>query len=131
MSKVERFEDLEVWALAREICEDLEELFEVTPLGKRYSLVNQMDKSSGSVMDNIAEGFGRGGNLEFRNFLGFSRGSCAELKSQIYRAKDKKLISEDQFQSLASKCDKEIAKITAFISFLNRSNLKGSKFKKD
>lgn len=131
MSKVERFEDLEVWKLAREICQDLEELFETTPLGKRYSLVNQMDKSSGSVMDNVAEGFGRGGNLEFRNFLGFSRGSCTELKSQLYRARDKNLISEDQFQKLASKCDKEAAKITAFITFLNRSDYKGSKFKKD
>ena len=131
MSKVERFEDLEVWKLAREICSDLETLFENTALGKRYSLLNQMDRSSGSVMDNIAEGFGRGGNLEFRNFLGFSRGSCTELKSQLYRAKDKNLISEMEFKSLSDKCEKEIAKITAFINFLNRSNLKGSKFKKD
>ena len=131
MSKVERFEDLEVWKLAREICSELENLFETTALGKRYSLMNQMDRSSGSVMDNIAEGFGRGGNLEFRNFLGFSRGSCTELKSQLYRAKDKNLISEMEFKSLSDKCEKEIAKITAFINFLNRSNLKGSKFKKD
>lgn len=63
MSKVERFEDLEVWKLAREICSELENLFETTALGKRYSLMNQMDRSSCSVMDNIAEGFGRGGNL--------------------------------------------------------------------
>ena len=131
MSKVERFEDLEVWKLAREICSELENLFETTALGKRYSLMNQMDRSSGSVMDNIAEGFGRGGNLEFRNFLGFSRGSCTELKSQLYRAKDKNLITEEEFQKLSQKCEKEIAKITSFINFLDRSNFKGSKFKKD
>lgn len=131
MSKVERFEDLEVWKLAREICSELENLFETTALGKRYSLMNQMDRSSGSVMDNIAEGFGRGGNLEFRNFLGFSRGSCTELKSQLYRAKDKNLITEEEFQKLSQKCEKEIAKITSFINFLNRSNFKDSKFKKD
>ncbi|MCC8358542.1 four helix bundle protein [Salinimicrobium sediminilitoris] len=131
MGKVESFEDLEVWVLAREICVDVETLFETTPLGKRFSLLNQMDRSSGSVMDNIAEGFGRGGNLEFRNFLGFSRGSCTELKSQLYRAKDKNLITEEEFQKLSQKCEKEIAKITSFISFLNRSTLKGSKFKKD
>ena len=131
MGKVESFEDLEVWVLAREICVDVETLFETTPLGKRFSLLNQMDRSSGSIMDNIAEGFGRGGNLEFRNFLGFSRGSCTELKSQLYRAKDKKLISEEEFQKLSQKCEKEIAKITSFINFLNRSNFKGSKFKKD
>ena len=130
MGKVERFEDLEVWVLAREICADPEELFEATPLGKRYSLLHQMDKSSGSIMDNVAEGFGRGGNLEFRNFLGFSRGSCTELKSQLYRARDKNLISEEEFQKLSQKCEKEIAKITAFINFLNRSDLKGTKFRK-
>ena len=131
MGKVEKFEDLEIWQLARVICQDLEVLFESTPLGKRFSLLNQMDRSSGSVMDNIAEGFGRGGNLEFRNFLGFSRGSCTELKSQLYRAKDKKLITETEFKNLSDKCEKEIAKITAFINFLNRSDFKGSKFKKD
>ena len=92
MGKIDRFEDLEVWQLAREISVDLESLFITTPLGKGYSLMNQMDRSSGSVMDNIAEGFGRGGNLEFRNFLGFSKGSCSELKSQLYKAKDKNLI---------------------------------------
>lgn len=110
MGKVEKFEDLEVWILAKEICTDVETLFETTALGKRYSLKDQMDRSSGSVMDNIAEGFGRGGNLEFRNFLGFSRGSCTELKSQLYRARDKNLITEEEFQKLSQKCEKEIAK---------------------
>ena len=94
MAKVEHFEDLEVWQLGREICKDIEELFVNTALGIRYKLRDQMDRSSGSIMDNIAEGFGRGGTLEFRNFLGYSRGSCTELKSQLYRARDKNLISE-------------------------------------
>lgn len=130
MGKIDQFEDLEVWQLAREICNDLEVLFNVTPLGKRYSLMNQMDRSSGSVMDNIAEGFGRGGNLEFRNFLGFSKGSCSELKSQLYRAKDKKLISPEQFENLAVKCDKENAKLGSFINYLSSTEFKGTKFKK-
>lgn len=130
MGKIDRFEDLEVWQLAREICVDLEILFLTTPLGKRYSLMNQMDRSSGSVMDNIAEGFGRGGNLEFRNFLGFSRGSCSELKSQLYRAKDKKLISPEQFDALAEKCDKENAKLGSFINYLSNTEFKGTKLKK-
>ena len=130
MGKIDKFEDLEVWQLAREICTDLEELFITTPLGKRYSLMNQMDRSSGSVMNNIAEGFGRGGNLEFRNFLGFSKGSCSELKSQLYRAKDKKLISNEQFEALAEKCDKENAKLGSFISYLSKTEFKGTKFKK-
>ena len=131
MAKIEHFEDLEVWQLGREICREVEYLFFNTSLGKRYKLRNQMDSSSGSIMDNIAEGFGRGGNMEFRNFLGYSRGSCTELKSQLYRARDKNLISEERFKNLSEKCEKEIAKLTAFISFLNRSDFKGSKFRKE
>lgn len=130
MGKIDRFEDLEVWRLAREICVDLEILFNTTSLGQKYSLLNQMDRASGSIMDNIAEGFGRGGNLEFRNFLGFSKGSCTELKSQLYRAKDKNLISEKQFEKLAGKCDKENAKLGAFMNYLSSTEFKGTKFKK-
>ena len=130
MGKIEKFEDLEVWQLSREIYADLEELFTTTALGKRYALLNQMDRCSGSIMDNIAEGFRRGGNLEFRNFLGFSRGSCTELKSQLYRSLDKKLITADQFKDLAEKCDKENAKLGTFIKYLSNTEFRGTKFKK-
>jgi len=98
MGRIDRFEDLEVWKLAREICRYIEELFQNTELGSNYKLRNQMEGSSGSIMDNIAEGFGRGGNQEFHNFLSFSKGSSTELKSQLYRAFDKKLISEEQLK---------------------------------
>ena len=130
MGKIDKFEDLEVWQLAREISMALEDLFKATALGKRFALLNQMDRSSGSIMDNIAEGFGRGGNLEFRNFLSYSKGSCSELKSQLYRARDKELISIEQFEALAEKCDKENAKLGSFINYLTNTEFKGTKFKK-
>jgi len=95
MVSIKNFEDLEVWQKAREICQFIEELFQTTKLGTNVSLRNQMERSSGSIMDNIAEGFGRDGNKEFHNFLSYSKGSCAELKSQVYRCFDKKLINED------------------------------------
>ena len=79
-------------------------------------------------MDNVAEGFGRGGNLEFRNFLGFSPGSCTELKTQLYRAKDKYLIIEEEFQKLSQKWEKEIAKIASFINFLIGLTLKAQNY---
>ena len=81
-------------------------------------------------MDNIAEGFGRGGNLEIRNFLGYSKGSCSELKSQLYRSFDKNIISEAAFKALTEKCDRENAKLGAFIGYLSRTEHKGIKFKK-
>ena len=57
MATVERFEDLVIWQLAREVCNDIYNLIESTSLGKNYALKEQMDRCSGSVMDNIAEGF--------------------------------------------------------------------------
>ncbi|MEH6657385.1 four helix bundle protein [Leeuwenhoekiella marinoflava] len=67
--------------MSREFCIKFEQQFVSGKLSKRYSLQDQMDRSFGSLMDNIAEGFGRSGNLEFRNFLGYAKDSCSELKS--------------------------------------------------
>ena len=131
MGKVGRFEDLEVWKLARVICQKVETLFQETGLGRNYSLRNQMESSSGSIMDNIAEGFGRGGNQEFINFLSYSKGSATELKSQLYRALDKKLISQQQFDILAADCTQADNRIGAFMAYLRKSDIRGIKFKKN
>ena len=131
MGKVERFEDLEVWKLSRVICQKVEILFQETDLGKNYPLRNQMEKSSGSIMDNIAEGFGRGGNQEFINFLSYSKGSATELKSQLYRALDKDLIPQDQFDDLAADCTEADNRIGAFMAYLRKSVIRGIKFKKN
>jgi four helix bundle protein len=115
MARVEKFEDLEVWKLAREVCQKIENLFQTTKLGKNFSLRDQMERSSGSIMDNIAEGFGKDGNRELHNFLSYSKGSCTELKSQCYRAFDKKLISMDQLKTTIELIEKETNKIGGFM----------------
>ena len=130
MGKIERFEDIEAWQLARLICQKTEELFHNTKLGRNFSLRDQMERSSGSIMDNIAEGYGRGGNQEFHNFLSYSKGSVSELRSQLYRAFDKNLISSEQFEDLKEDCLKAENKIGAFMYYLRKTNLKGIKFKK-
>ena len=131
MGKIEKFEDLEVWKLGRSICKKTESLFQTTKLGNNFALRNQMERSSGSIMDNIAEGFGRGGNQEFHNFLNYSKGSATELKSQLYRAFDKKLISNEQFEDLSVDCSEVDNRLGAFMAYLRKSELKGIKFKKD
>jgi four helix bundle protein len=128
MAKIEKFEDLEIWNKSREICIGIETLFETTNLGKRFSMKDQMDRSSGSIMDNIAEGFERNGNREFLNFLSFSKGSCGELKSQLYRALDKNLISQSEFDNLSVKIELVKNKIGAFMKYLNSTEIKGLKF---
>ncbi len=129
MSKIRRFEDIEVWQKAREICKLVEELFKTTNLSNNFALRNQMERSSGSIMDNIAEGFGRSGNKEFQNFLSYSKGSCTELKSQIYRCYDKELITQKQYDNLLVLLEEEINKIGAFMYYLRNSDFKGQKFK--
>ena len=64
-----KFEDLEIWLKAREICQFIESLIQNTALKTNYSLKDQIDRSSGSIMDNIAEGFERNGNKEFIHFF--------------------------------------------------------------
>lgn len=84
--KVERFEDLEIWQEARDLCKHIFTLTSKEPFSKDYKLRDQIHGSSGSIMDNISEGFGRGGNKEFLQFLFIAKGSCNETRSQGYRA---------------------------------------------
>ncbi len=129
MSKIESFEDLEVWQLARVICQDVYDLFQETSLGKDFELRNQMSRSSGSIMDNIAEGFERNGNKELRQYLSISKASCAELRSQLFRCLDRKHINQEQFQFINNKALLQNKKLGSFISYLSKSDFKGSKFK--
>lgn len=128
MATINDFEDIEIWQLGREICQLVWNLFETTSLGKDYELRNQMNRSSGSIMDNISEGFERNGRREFINFLSYSKGSCGELRSQLYRALDRNHISKEEFEQLKDKTIIESKKIGAFMSYLVKSDIKGSKF---
>jgi len=131
MASIEKFEDLEIWQRARIICQKVEELFQTTGVGKNFRLRNQMEGSSGSIMDNIAEGFDRDGNREFHNFLSISKGSTGELKSQVYRSYDKSLITESQQNELLELCDIQKNKIGAFMYYVRKTEFKGQKFKKE
>ena len=85
---IKRFADLEVWKNARELCKKIKTISDSTALGKDFSLKDQILRSSGSCMDNIAEGFERDGNKEFINFLYISKGSIGETRSQVHRTFD-------------------------------------------
>ena len=79
-------------------------------------------------MDNIAEGFGRGGRLEFIQFLSISNGSGNELQSQLYRCPDRQFMTSERFKELYELTDLVCKKINAFMSYLNKSAIKGQKF---
>ncbi len=124
-----RFEDLEIWQLARLQTNDFDKLIETTLLAKDFELRNQMNASSGSVMDCIAEGFERSGNKEFKNFLLISKGSNGEFRSQLYRCLDRKHIHQDLFDELYAKNVVLGSKIMSFIRYLHNSAYKGQRYK--
>lgn len=129
MAKVTRFEELQIWQLGREICKYVEFLIQTTNLKTNFSLKDQIDRSSGSIMDNIAEGFERNGNREFQQFLSIAKGSCGEVKSQSYRAFDKNLITQEQHIKLNELAELEINKIGSMMNYLRNTEIKGLKFK--
>jgi four helix bundle protein len=126
--KVERFENLEIWKEARELSKVVFQITEKEPFCKDFKLRDQIRASSGSVMDNIAEGFERDGNREFIQFLTVSKGSCGETRSQSYRAFDYQYINQDTLDDLISRTTQLSKKISTLISYLKNSDFKGSKF---
>lgn len=130
MATVTRFEDLEVWKLAREFAHEIFLLYTASEnFSKDYQLKNQINASSGSIMDNIAEGFERGSRNEFIQFLSIAKASASETQSQLYRALDRQYMSQDAFDALYQKAQIICNKIGSFIKYLNGSDLPGNKFK--
>lgn len=128
MGTISRFEDLEIWQLSRILCNDVFKIIEETPLKNNFRLWNQIDGASGSIMDNIAEGFERNGNKEFIQFLSIAKASCGEVRSQLYRVKDRNFIDEETFDTLMNQTLVLSKKISAFINYLKNSKMKGSKY---
>ncbi len=129
MSKVERFEDLKIWQLARELSQIIHNLTIKDQFSKDFKLVGQINGSSGSIMDNIAEGFERDGNKEFIQFLTFSKGSCGETRSQLYRALDYQYITQEEFDTAYKMTLEESKMLKSFIQYLKDSDMKGNRFK--
>lgn len=129
MATINCFEELEIWQLARKLSASIYPLTFVSPIATDYRFKDQLRGTCGSIMDNIAEGFGRGSRLEFINSLATAKGEAEELKSQLYRGKDVQYFKEITFSELFADADLLVKKIRSLIVYLNTSLVKGQKFK--
>ncbi len=126
---VKMFEELQIWQKARELVKAIYKLSMTDKFKKDYSLVDQIRRSSVSIMSNIAEGFERGSNTEFIQFLYIAKGSAGEVRTQLYIAYDLKYIGDKDFES-ASRMSVELSRgISRFINYLKKSKIAGEKYK--
>lgn len=128
MATIRKFEDLEIWQEARRLAKEIHIISMESDLKSDFRFRDQIKASSGSVMDNIAEGFERNGNLEFRQFLSVVKGSAGETRSQLYRTLDFGYITVEKFNTLRESYENLSGKINNFITYLNNKDFKGTKF---
>lgn len=130
MASIKKFEDLDCWKKARILCHEIHRCSLQGSFAKDFSLKDQISRASGSVMDNIAEGFERGGNKEFVQFLYIAKASCVEVKSQLYRALDRKHIDEKEFHDVYLLSTEVSRLLKGLLLYLNTSSKKGFKYDK-
>ncbi len=129
MAKIKKFEDIESWKRARGLARDI---YEVTATGKfahDFGLKDQIRRASVSILSNIAEGFERGGDKEFLQFLALAKGSSGEARAQLYVALDQDYISAAQFETLSRAATEVSQLISGFMKYLHESTLRGSKYR--
>jgi four helix bundle protein len=125
---IKRFEDLEIWQEARKLSKVVFDITSVSPFSSDFRFRDQMRASAGSVMDNIAEGFERDGNMEFSQFLSISKGSTGEVRSQSYRAYDYNYINPKKLDELLERTDSISRKTFNLMQHLKKSDINGIKY---
>ena len=127
---VRRFEDLVVWQKARVLTNEIYKITKKSEFSKDLGLKDQIQRVSVSIMSNIAEGFERGSKEEFIQFLYISRGSCGEVRTQLYVAKDQNYITEEEFQKLQKLAIEVSRLIYHLIESVKTEGFRGQKYKK-
>jgi four helix bundle protein len=128
MNRIERFEDILAWQKARALTKDIYASTKIGGFARDFGLKDQIQRASVSTMANIAEGFERGGDREFGQFLSDSKGSCGEVKSHLYVALDQGYIAPMTFDKLYASADEVGRLVFGFMTYLRESPLRGRKY---
>ena len=129
MATFKKFEEIECWKRARQLTRRVYEITNKPAFAKDFGLKDQIRRASVSVMSNIAEGYDRSGTAEFAHFLATAKGSAAEVKCQLYVAKDQGYIQEDAFIELSALASETGSMLAGLMKYLRASGYKGTKFK--
>ena len=125
---IKDFEDLVIYQKSRELAKKVYVITRQDEFKYDTRFVQQIRAAAGSISDNIAEGFERQGNKEFKNFLFIAKGSCGEVRSQLNRAFDVGFIDEEAYHQMYDECKKLAVSINHFIQTLKDSDYKGTEF---
>jgi len=129
MASIQKFEEIEAWQKGRELTRRIYQLTSKGGFAHDFTLKDQIKRAAISITSNIAEGFERGGNREFIQFLSTAKGSASELKSQLYVALDAGYVDQKEFDSLYRQAHSVVLLVSGFIEYLQQSKLRGRKFK--
>jgi four helix bundle protein len=129
MNKIEKFEDVIAWQKARALAKEVYTSAKVGLFAKDFGLRDQIQRAAVSTMANVAEGFERGGDKEFIQFLSNSKGSCGEVKSHLYVALDQEYITRARFDQLYENANEVGRLISGFMAYLRKSDLRGNKYR--
>ena len=127
--EVKNFEDLEIWKDARRLTKAIYRMTKDGGFAKDFALRDQIRRAAVSVMSNIAEGFERGGNQEFIQFLHVAKASCGEVRSHLYVALDQSYVDQKDCDAASQSFRRLSIMISNLIDYLKRSSLKGPKYK--
>jgi len=128
MAMVNDFEELRIYQESRELVKQVYAVTKVGEFARDHRFVQQIRAAAGSISDNIAEGFERQGNKEFKQFLYIAKGSAGEVRSQINRAHDVGFIDDNTYSIMYNLVKKLSGGILHFIQTLNTFDNKGSKY---
>lgn len=130
MSKIKQFEDIESWKKSRELTKSIYQVTLNQGFARDFGLRDQIRKASVSILSNIAEGFERDGDKEFIQFLSMAKGSCGEVRAQLYVAFDQDYIDAGEFTTLSHLAIEISRLLSGFINYLRKSGMHGRKYQR-
>ena len=128
MARIEKFEDIRSWKKSRELTKQIYVITSQGNFKRDFGLRDQIRKAAVSIVSNIAEGFERGGDQEFLQFLSVAKGSCGEVRTQLYIALDQRYLQLEDFETLSALTTEISSLLSGLMTYLKQSTLRGSKY---